>query len=71
MDGGTLSLSPGGSDSGLAMESTAGGGGTGGNTGRGPNIMGTSNVTGEKYRGLADGSAVHIKWDGAGGTGIA
>ena len=64
-------LPPGGLDSGLVKGKTAGGVGTGGNTGRGLGPTRTSTVTGDKERGLVDSAAVHSKWDRAGGTGMA
>ena len=71
MDCRPLGLPPRGSDGGLAKEPPEGGGGTGGDTRRGPGPTRTSSVTGDKDRGLADSAAIYSKWDGSGGTGMA
>ena len=60
-DGIPLGLSPGGLDSGSATESTAGRGGTDGNTGRGHGPKCMSTATGNKDQGVADSAAVHSK----------
>ena len=44
----------------MAKRPTAGGGDTGGDTGRGPSTMRMSTATSNKYWGLADSAAVHI-----------
>ena len=62
-DGQPLGLSPGGLDGGLATESTAGGGGTGGYTSKVPGPKRMLTAMGDKDRGLADGAAVHSKRD--------
>ena len=70
-DGGPLALLPGGMDGSLATGTAASRLGTEGRTGRGPGPTRTLTATSNKYQFLAESAAVHSKWDGSGGTGMA
>ena len=70
-DGVPLGLRPGRTESGSVKRTAASGGGTDGHTGGGPGLTHTLTATSDKDRGQADSAAVHIKWEGAGCTGMA
>ena len=71
MDGGPLYLPLIGKDVSAEAERPDGGGGPGGYLSRGPGPRIPSTATGNKYRGMDDGAAVHSKWDGTGCEGMA
>ena len=58
-------------DGGSEKGKTAGGGGTGGDTIRDLGPTRTLTETSDTYRGMGDSAAVHIKWDGLRGIGMA
>ena len=55
-----------GKDGGAEAESPTGRGGPGGDLSGSPGPRRTSNAAGNKDSGMADGAAVHSKWDGTG-----